>query len=125
VRAATASLLGRLAGQPLHGPRVALLLGRLLPPGLVAALLVRARRQPCTLFIYPTAAGPTAAAGPGRRVAGARALQAAGRRAAPGAHGLLSWCRRARRGQREHARAQRCWCSQDAPCAARGPVGTP
>ncbi|KAK9822709.1 hypothetical protein WJX81_005943 [Elliptochloris bilobata] len=39
VRAAIASLLGRLAAQPLHGPRVALLLGRLLPPGLVAALL--------------------------------------------------------------------------------------
>lgn len=41
MRAAIASLLGRLAAQPLHGPRVALLLGRLLPPGLVAALLVR------------------------------------------------------------------------------------
>ena len=45
MRAATASLLGRLAAQPLHGPRVALLLGRLLPPGLVAALLVRASLQ--------------------------------------------------------------------------------
>jgi len=38
VRSATASLLGRLMAQPLHGPRVALLVGRALPPGLVAAL---------------------------------------------------------------------------------------
>ena len=40
VRAAVATLLGQLAKQPLHGPRVALLLGRLLPPGLVAAIQV-------------------------------------------------------------------------------------
>ena len=38
MRSATASLLGRLMAQPLHGPRVALLVGRVLPPGLVAAL---------------------------------------------------------------------------------------
>lgn len=38
LQAATASLLGRLAGQPLHGPRVMLLLGKLLPPGLAAAI---------------------------------------------------------------------------------------
>ncbi len=38
MRSATASLLGRLMAQPLHGPRVALLVGRALPPGLVAAL---------------------------------------------------------------------------------------
>ncbi|KAK9809260.1 hypothetical protein WJX72_012293 [[Myrmecia] bisecta] len=38
VRAAAASLAGRLMAQPLHGPRVVLLLGRLLPPGLVAAI---------------------------------------------------------------------------------------
>ena len=38
MRSATASLLGRLMAQPLHGPRVALLAGRVLPPGLVAAL---------------------------------------------------------------------------------------
>jgi DnaJ family protein C protein 13 len=41
VRAAVATLLGQLAKQPLHGPRVALLLGRLLPPGLVAAIQAR------------------------------------------------------------------------------------
>ena len=38
MRSATASLLGRLMAQPLHGPRVALLVGRALPPGLVAGL---------------------------------------------------------------------------------------
>ena len=31
MRSATASLLGRLMAQPLHGPRVALLVGRALP----------------------------------------------------------------------------------------------
>ncbi len=38
VRVACASLLGRLIAQPLHGPRVRLLLQRLLPEGLVASL---------------------------------------------------------------------------------------
>ena len=38
LQAATASLLGRLVAQPLHGPRVQLLLGRLLPAGLAAAI---------------------------------------------------------------------------------------
>ena len=40
VRTAVATLLGRLCAQPLHGPRVVLLLSRLLPPGLVAAIQV-------------------------------------------------------------------------------------
>ncbi len=40
VRAAVATLLGQLMGQPLHGPRITLLLSRLLPPGLVAAIQV-------------------------------------------------------------------------------------
>lgn len=35
---AAAGLLGRLAMHPLHGPRVVLWLGKLLPPGLVAAV---------------------------------------------------------------------------------------
>lgn len=38
LQAATASLLGRFAAQPLHGPRVMLLLNKLLPPGLAAAV---------------------------------------------------------------------------------------
>ncbi|KAK9915634.1 hypothetical protein WJX75_001835 [Coccomyxa subellipsoidea] len=38
VRAAVATLLGQLMAQPLHGPRVSLLLSRLLPPGLVSAI---------------------------------------------------------------------------------------
>ena len=38
LQSAAASLLGRLQGQALHGPRVTLTLGRLLPPGLVAAI---------------------------------------------------------------------------------------
>jgi DnaJ family protein C protein 13 len=33
-----AAVLARLAAHPLHGPRVAMLLGKLLPPGLVAAI---------------------------------------------------------------------------------------
>ncbi|KAF8389019.1 hypothetical protein HHK36_025704 [Tetracentron sinense] len=37
-RAAAASLLGRLVGQPMHGPRVAITLARFLPDGLVSAL---------------------------------------------------------------------------------------
>ena len=40
VHAAVATLLAQLMKQPLHGPRVALLLARLLPPGLVAAIQV-------------------------------------------------------------------------------------
>lgn len=37
-KAAAADVLGALMSQPSHGPRVALLLGKLLPPGLVAAI---------------------------------------------------------------------------------------
>ncbi|XP_078442767.1 DNAJ heat shock N-terminal domain-containing protein isoform X2 [Wolffia australiana] len=37
-RAAAASLLGKLVGQPMHGPRVAITLGRFLPDGLVSAI---------------------------------------------------------------------------------------
>ena len=40
MRAAVATLLGQLMKQPLHGPRITLLLSRLLPPGLVAAIQV-------------------------------------------------------------------------------------
>ena len=40
VRAAVATLLSQLAKQPLHGPRIVLLLNRLLPPGLVSAIEV-------------------------------------------------------------------------------------
>ena len=40
VRAAVATLLSQLTKQPLHGPRIVLLLNRLLPPGLVAAIEV-------------------------------------------------------------------------------------
>mgnify|MGYP001096347663 CR=1 FL=1 len=39
-RVAAASLLGRMLAQPLHGPRVALILGKMLPPGLVALIQV-------------------------------------------------------------------------------------
>ena len=46
VRAATAALLGRLMGQPLHGPRVALVLQKLFPPSLVSILQVQAPPQP-------------------------------------------------------------------------------
>ena len=42
-----ATLLSQLTKQPLHGPRIVLLLNRLLPPGLVAAIEV-----PCP---YPAA----------------------------------------------------------------------
>ena len=35
-----ATLLSQLTKQPLHGPRIVLLLHRLLPPGLVAAIEV-------------------------------------------------------------------------------------
>ena len=35
------AVMGRLVAHPLHGPRVLLLLGKLLPPGLVAAIQVR------------------------------------------------------------------------------------
>lgn len=38
LQAATASLLGRFVAQPLHGPRVMLLLNKLLPLGLAAAV---------------------------------------------------------------------------------------
>ena len=44
VRAAVATLLSQLSKQPLHGPRTVLLLNRLLPPGLVAAIEVPAPR---------------------------------------------------------------------------------
>nr|DAD44770.1 TPA_asm: hypothetical protein HUJ06_003000 [Nelumbo nucifera] len=37
-RAAAASLLGKLVGQPMHGPRVAITLTRFLPDGLVSAI---------------------------------------------------------------------------------------
>lgn len=37
-RAAAASLLGKLAGQPMHGPRVAITLARFLPDGLVSVI---------------------------------------------------------------------------------------
>ncbi|KAL5975615.1 DnaJ subfamily C grv2 [Asimina triloba] len=37
-RAAAASLLGKLVGQPMHGPRVAITLARFLPDGLVSAV---------------------------------------------------------------------------------------
>lgn len=39
-RVAAASLLARLLAQPLHGPRVGLILGKMLPPGLVALIQV-------------------------------------------------------------------------------------
>ena len=42
VRAATAALLGRLMAQPLHGPRVVLVLQSLLPPSMVSILQVLA-----------------------------------------------------------------------------------
>jgi len=37
-RAAAASLLGKLIGQPMHGPRVSITLARFLPDGLVSAI---------------------------------------------------------------------------------------
>jgi len=37
-RAAAASLLGKLVGQPMHGPRVAITLARFLPDGLVSVI---------------------------------------------------------------------------------------
>ncbi|KAL4192406.1 hypothetical protein AMTRI_Chr06g171860 [Amborella trichopoda] len=37
-RAASASLLGKLVGQPMHGPRVAITLARFFPDGLVSAI---------------------------------------------------------------------------------------
>ena len=40
VRAAVSTLLSQLTKQPLHGPRIVLLLNRLLPPGLIAAIEV-------------------------------------------------------------------------------------
>ena len=40
MRAAVATLLSQLTKQPLHGPRIVLLLNRLLPPGLVTAIEV-------------------------------------------------------------------------------------
>ena len=45
VRAAVATLLSQLSKQPLHGPRTVLLLNRLLPPGLVAAIEVPLPRR--------------------------------------------------------------------------------
>lgn len=38
MRVEVANLLGRLISQAQHGPRVELLLGRILPPGLVACI---------------------------------------------------------------------------------------
>ena len=51
-----ATLLSQLTKQPLHGPRIMLLLHRLLPPGLVAAIEViiaasRPSRPSAMLFI--------------------------------------------------------------------------
>lgn len=37
-KAAAADVLGTLMAQPSHGPRVSLLMGKLLPPGLVASI---------------------------------------------------------------------------------------
>jgi hypothetical protein len=37
-KAAAADVLGALMAQPSHGPRVSLLMGKLLPPGLVASI---------------------------------------------------------------------------------------
>ena len=42
----SALLLSRLMRQALHGPRVALILSRLLPPGLITAIHVRSVRHP-------------------------------------------------------------------------------
>ncbi len=47
MRAAVATLLSQLTKQPLHGPRILLLLNRLLPPGLVTAIEV----ELCTVVI--------------------------------------------------------------------------
>ena len=47
VQAVTATILSKMMGQPLHGPRVVLFLGRLLPPGLVAAIQV-----PCYIYAH-------------------------------------------------------------------------
>ena len=44
MRAATAALLGRLMAQPLHGPRVVLVLQSLLPPSMVTILQVLSLR---------------------------------------------------------------------------------
>jgi len=41
VQAVVGSILSRLCANPLHGPRILLLLGRLLPPGHVTAIHVR------------------------------------------------------------------------------------
>ena len=51
-----ATLLSQLTKQPLHGPRIVLLLHRLLPPGLVAAIEViiaacRPSQTPAMLFV--------------------------------------------------------------------------
>jgi len=43
-------LLGRLAAQPLHGPRVMLLLNKLLPPGLAAAIRDGPGQPPALTF---------------------------------------------------------------------------
>ncbi len=50
VRAAVATLLSQLTKQPLHGPRIVLLLHRLLPPGLVAAIEVTLSPY-CCIFL--------------------------------------------------------------------------
>lgn len=51
MKAACGNLLGSLMAQPLHGPRVLLLCGRLLPPGLVSAIQVPV---PCSFFsLFP------------------------------------------------------------------------
>ena len=60
IQTAVATLLGRLCAQPLHGPRVVLLLSRLLPPGLVAAIQV----YPQAVFKCPVYAWAEIAAFP-------------------------------------------------------------
>ncbi len=56
MRAAVATLLGQLMAQPLHGPRITLLLSRLLPPGLVAAIQVTTpANNPLCCYLWPSA----------------------------------------------------------------------
>lgn len=44
VQAVVATNLSRLAANPLHGPRVLLLMKRLLPPGMITAIQVLVAR---------------------------------------------------------------------------------
>ena len=57
MRAAVATLLGQLMAQPLHGPRVSLLLSRLLPPGLVAAIQVISSHKLQLTSLFPSDPG--------------------------------------------------------------------